>query len=607
MLKKVLGLSALGCLCLCACTNDTGSAGSTEDSMVNNIAKDEGDIFKVAMWKGIDCLGIPGYFQAASEKGIFVYDVYTRDNLHCKSPALSMDDNTLYFDELETIYQEGELVDGVCGNAVLLSDGQVAPLGVNLIDSMKVGTVDFWFKPGAEFYEKSARTLLGNDGARIHFFYKDGELIFQKNHHNQHFFVKNEVELDSGWNLVAGQWGDGYMSLWLNGKLVAKKEHALGYAPAMRGIPYENLFVIGYKSYCCMEGVHQYEGMTTAGAFDQFRISNITRYDIDDDATEDTTAVDSVAVDTVDVDTVGVDTVGVDTIPADTTVKDTSVVDTATQDTGVVSEPLWEYFSMYGIETYFEKAPLPKTSPYNPNVCAAPALAMDDSTKFMDELETIYREGTLVDGVCGKAISLKDGEVAPLGINMIDSMKAGTVEFWFRPGEDFDKKSIRTILGNDDSRMQILYSNGELVFQKNHADKHYFVKGAATFKNDWNLVAAQWGDGYMSIWLNGAKVASIAHEDGYVPSTRNRTLENLLVIGFKSACCMEGIEVGEALSTSGAYDQLRISNIARYKEVSFDHEFVGVTDTLTAADTLLRPVVIDTLAPPVVVDSTNVQ
>ena len=232
---------------------------------------------------------------------------------------------------------------------------------------------------------------------------------------------------------------------------------------------------------------------------------------------------------------------------------------------------------------------------------------MDDSTKFMDELETIYREGTLVDGVCGKAISLKDGEVAPLGINMIDSMKAGTVEFWFRPGEDFGKKSIRTILGNYDSRMQILYSNGELVFQKNHADKHYFVKGAATFKNDWNLVAAQWGDGYMSIWLNGAKVASIAHEDGYVPSTRNRTLENLLVIGFKSACCMEGIEVGEALSTSGAYDQLRISNIARYKEVSFDHEFVGVTDTLTAADTLLRPVVIDTLAPPVVVDSTNVQ
>ena len=333
MLRKFLGLSVFGCLCLCACTTDTGSAGSTEDSMIKNVAKNDGDIFKIALWNGIDSLGIPGYFQVASEKGIFVYDPYTRDNLRCKSPALSMDDNTLYFDELESIYQEGKLVDGVCGKAVLLADGEVAPLGVNLVDSMKVGTVEFWFKPGEEFYEKSARTLLGNDGARVHFFYKDGELIFQKNHHNQHFFVKNKVGLDSGWNLIAGQWGDGYMSLWLNGKLVAKKEHALGYAPAMRGIQFENLFVIGYKSYCCMEGVYQYEGMTTAGAFDQFRISNITRYDINVSVTEDTTAANPAVVDTVDVDTVDVDTVAVDTVPMDTTVNDTSVIDTVVMDT----------------------------------------------------------------------------------------------------------------------------------------------------------------------------------------------------------------------------------------------------------------------------------
>ena len=54
-----------------------------------------------------------------------------------------MDDNTRYFDELETIYQEGELVEGVCGKALLLRDGEVAPLGVNLIDSMKAGTVEY--------------------------------------------------------------------------------------------------------------------------------------------------------------------------------------------------------------------------------------------------------------------------------------------------------------------------------------------------------------------------------------------------------------------------------------------------------------------------------
>ena len=190
---------------------------------------------------------------------------------------------------------------------------------------------------------------------------------------------------------------------------------------------------------------------------------------------------------------------------------------------------------------------------------------------------------------------------------MVDSMKAGTVEFWFRPGEDFKNKPVRTILGNDDSRMQILYKDGELVFQKNHADKHYFVKGHAIFKEDWNLVAAQWGDGNMSIWLNGIKVASVAHEYGYVPSIRNRSLENLLIIGFKSGCCMEGLGLGSPLSTSGAYDQLRISNVARYKEekeVSFDYEFIGVTDTLYDLDSL-RPIIIDTVGRPVVVDTTS--
>ncbi|MBR4784047.1 MAG: hypothetical protein IK012_02195 [Fibrobacter sp.] len=516
--------------------------------MVNNMAQNDSSIFKLSVWEGVDALGISGYFRAAAEKGFYTYDPYVRNGLRCEAPALSMDDHTLFFDELETIYQEGKLVDGVCGKAVSLADGQVAPLGVNLIDSMKVGTVEFWFKPGPQFYDKSARTLLGNDGSRIHFFYKNGELIFQKNHHNQHYFVQAAAELDSGWNLIAGQWGDGYMSLWLNGKLVVKKEHTLGYAPAMRGIPYENLFVIGYKSNCCMEGVGQYQGMTTAGAFDQFRISNIARYEIDDtaDVIDDTADVDTVVIQETDEDTVS----------------------------------LWQYFSNFGVSSYFDNAQLPTTSTYTLNVCVAPALAMDDSTVFMDELETVYREGTLVDGVCGKALSLKDGEVAPLGINMIDSMKAGTVEFWFRPGEDFKNKSVRTILGNDESRMHIMYKDGELVFQKNHADKHYFVKGAASFNDDWNLIAAQWGDGYMSIWLNGKKVASAEHNFDYVPSTRSKLLGNLLIIGFKSSCCMEGVGVRSALTASGAYDQLRISNVPRYK-VSFDQEFIGETDTLT--------------------------
>ena len=159
----------------------------------------------------------------------------THFNNQCAAPALKMDENTRYLDELESLFDEGELIDGVCGKALKLDDGQVAPLGVNLIDSMSVGTVEFWFRPNEDFYDKKARTLIGNDGARIHFFYKNGEIYFQKNHHNQHFFVKGAVELKDDWNLIAGQWGDGYMSVWVNGELVDRWEHTKGYVPASRG------------------------------------------------------------------------------------------------------------------------------------------------------------------------------------------------------------------------------------------------------------------------------------------------------------------------------------------------------------------------------------
>lgn len=116
------------------------------------------------------------------------------------------------------------------------------------------------------------------------------------------------AKLNDDWNLIAGQWGDGYMSVWLNGKIVARWEHAEGYAPAQRGIPFENLVVIGYKSSCCMEGPGQREAMTTSGSFDQFRISNIPRYKM--------TEPDVVKPDTLIADTAYSVPVVVDTVSA---------------------------------------------------------------------------------------------------------------------------------------------------------------------------------------------------------------------------------------------------------------------------------------------------
>ena len=529
------------------------------------------------MWARIDELGIAGYFDSLSQdQGSPVIGGSTLVNGRCPAPALAMDENTRYLDELESLFDEGEQVEGVCGKGLKLQDGQVAPLGVNLIDSMKVGTIEFWFRPGEDFYDKP-RTLLGNDGARIHFFYKNGELYFQKNHHNLHYFVNGKAKLkDDDWNLIAGQWGDGYMSVWVNGKMVARWEHTEGYAPAQRGIPFENLVVIGYKSSCCMEGPGQRQAMTTSGSFDQFRISNIPRYKMTDVA-------DTTFPDTTKIDKVG-DTVIVDTMPLPLDVS------------------LWSLLAAQGTR-YFEKATVPVASAAVQK-CAAPALVMDDSTLYLDELETVYCEGELVNGVCGKALSLKAGEVAPTGINLIDAMPAGTVEFWFRPNDDFFDAPARTLLGNDGARVHFFYKDGVLYFQKNHHNEHYFVKATVELQKDWNLIAGQWGDGSMSLWLNGQQVAVMEHSEGYEAANRDIPYENLFVIGYKSACCMEGPGQEEPMMTSGAYDQLRISKVARYVEkdrpselvpqdtVTFDTAFVGIVDTLLDADTVLYPLVV---------------
>ena len=141
-----------------------------------------------------------------------------------------------------------------------------------------VGTVEFWFRPGDDFYDEPIRTLLGNDESRAHFFIKNGNLIFQKNHADIHYYVQGSVELSDDWNLIAGQWGDGYLSLYVNGSLVAKVEHEEPYVPSLRSRPEPNLIVAGRKSGCCMEALSQYNAMTSSGTIDQVRVSNVVRY-----------------------------------------------------------------------------------------------------------------------------------------------------------------------------------------------------------------------------------------------------------------------------------------------------------------------------------------
>lgn len=519
----------------------SGCSSSSEEN-ISNMAAEEltlQEVRSAALWRTFENEGVSEYlctFNESHQDNPFV-DARKDLNPSCGAKALKMDDGTLYMDELETLFQEGELVDGVCGKALSLQSGEVAPLGVNLIDSMKTGTVEFWFRPGEDFYDQSARTLLGNDEARMHFFMQNGNLVFQKNHADQHFFVKGAVKLEKDWNLIGGQWGDGFLSLWVNGELVARVEHDLGYVPSLRGVPFGNLVVVGYKSGCCMEGPGQFSGMTTSGDFDQFRISKALRY-----RNEVENVIDSAATDT-------------------------------------VKEVL---------------------------ECSESALIRDDNTLYMEEFDSTFASGTMVDGVCGMALSLNNDESVALNIELADSIAEGTVEFWFRPGEDFDAVSARTLLGNDGSRVHFMVKDSVLYFQKNLADLHFFAKGKANFKDGWNFVAGQWGDGYLSVWLNGELVGYTAHEYGYSPSLRSwMESENVVRVGRKSSCCMEGIPQYDAMTTSGAFDQLRISNVMRYEVIPFEQP----ADTLAVEENYSFSTEVDSLtdvSSAEVVDSTMV-
>lgn len=548
MRQIITFFSVLGVFLFVACHNSESP---------DVIVLSEGDSPKQdsSLWKTLADKGVAEFFTDEFSEGFFSFDFSSEYREPCtERGALQNDNHTIYYEKLDAIYREGSLVDGICGKALRLKDGEVAPLRVPMSDSLSVGTVEFLFRPGEDFYEKDARTLLGDDKARIHFFYRKGVLYFQKNHADVHYYVGDYVEFDKGWNHIAGQWGDGFMSLWVNDVLVAAKYHEKGYVPAVAGDPFENMVLIGFKSSCCMEGPDYKESLTTSGDFDQFRISDIPRYEIGEDSDPDTVDIDSRETD-------HVDSASGDTIPVDVHPADTIPVDSSTSPSLKV---LWNIFNTQGIASFFDTSDLPKVSKRQGS-CEAPALAEDDKTLFMDELETVYLEGKLVDGVCGKALLLKDGQVAPLGIDLSDSIEAGTVEFWFRPGEDFKNKSERTLLGNDNSRIHFLFVNGQLVFQKNHDNKHIFVQDSVDFKDGWNLIAGQWGDGYISLWLNGKEVARREQSLGYAPGRSRGKLDNLIVIGYKSGCCMEGVGVNSALTTSGAYDQVRISNVPRYE------------------------------------------
>jgi hypothetical protein len=177
--------------------------------------------------------------------------------------------------------EQGTLVKGKIGNALLLSEDENVTLNTDLPDTIPQGTIEFWFRPTLEFLtDGKNHTLLGNDGSRLHFLYSaEGKLYFQKNQSDVHIFTSAFISFSAGeWYHIAGQWGNGYVSLYVNDSLISQIANSTPYTPSPRAYLNENELRIGIKSYCCMEGAGFYEGMNTSGTFDQLRISSILRY-----------------------------------------------------------------------------------------------------------------------------------------------------------------------------------------------------------------------------------------------------------------------------------------------------------------------------------------
>ncbi|MBN1602586.1 MAG: LamG domain-containing protein [Chitinispirillaceae bacterium] len=176
---------------------------------------------------------------------------------------------------------------------------------------------------------------------------------------------------------------------------------------------------------------------------------------------------------------------------------------------------------------------------------------------------TLYG-GVRVPGLCGNGLQFNSGEYATFDTIIPDAQPEGTVELSVMFDKDFDTAGAYSIFGNDGSRIQVIYKNGQLFFLKNHSNIHKYTNaGFTVVPGKWVTIAVTWGAKGMRIFIDKELVSANTDCTAYEVSPRT-TLENIFYIGKKTWCCMDGIGISKALSFKGAIDEIRVSSIARY-------------------------------------------
>lgn len=144
-----------------------------------------------------------------------------------------------------------------------------ANFGTLIPDGAKEGSVEIHFRPSETFSSIPARTIFGDDGARIHIGWADGQLFFQKNHDNIHRFVSSDTGKlrDGNWHRIRATWGPQGMTLSLDDTLVAWSNDVSAYHAGPEYSPFGNDLKIGAKTWCCMEPQRITRDLAASGSY----------------------------------------------------------------------------------------------------------------------------------------------------------------------------------------------------------------------------------------------------------------------------------------------------------------------------------------------------
>lgn len=213
---------------------------------------------------------------AKTDGAAFVPDLNTVALYH-----FNEDTGSVLIDEMQKwngTMRSGTRVSGYQGNAIKFAYGNSARFNTILPDCMASGTIELYFKFDNTVKSDSVYLLFGTDGSRCNIYYNNGYILYMKNHSDLFKMLEAPLKPTTNtWYHIAATWGAKGMQLFINGVLVSKNTDTSPYQASPRTIE-ENIFMIGDKTYCCMNGAGILRPVSVEAIIDEIRISNIQRY-----------------------------------------------------------------------------------------------------------------------------------------------------------------------------------------------------------------------------------------------------------------------------------------------------------------------------------------